>query len=140
LWAGPGLIAAAGACALLGIKRPLLVTDRAWAMRLWCCRARELVRERLGLRASCNPVAANIEAVSLPTARRPRGVIRLASARADSRQVIAFISVQTRPLWDFETWMIGGHAGATGGHRKPIVALPTTSCTAGGGPPVVARQ
>ena len=63
VWAGPGRIAELpAACATLGIKRPLLVTDEGLRDAPMIRRARELVPAGgLFARVRGNPVAANIE-------------------------------------------------------------------------------
>jgi len=129
--AGPGRIAELpAACALLDIKRPLLVTTRAWAMRRCCARA-ELVPGSGLFTASRNPVAANIEA-GLAAYREGGhdGVIAFGGGSAlDAGKVIAFMSGQTRPLWDFEDvgdwWTRADRRGIA-----PIVAVPTTPAPA----------
>ena len=132
IWAGPGRIAElAAACALLGIKRPLLVTDEG-------LRAAPMVQQALslvpgtGLFADVrgNPVAANIEAgLSAYRAGDHDGVIAFGGGSAlDAGKVIAFMSGQTRPLWDFEDvgdwWTRAEPRGIA-----PIVAVPTTAGT-----------
>jgi len=82
-------------------------------MRRWCGARAELVPGSglfTGVRG--NPVAANIEA-GLAAYREGGhdGVIAFGGGSAlDAGKVIAFMSGQTRPLWDFEDVGIGGHA------------------------------
>jgi alcohol dehydrogenase class IV len=132
VWAGPGRIRELpAACARLGIKRPLLVTDEG-------LRDAPMVRAALalvpgtGLFAGVrgNPVAANIEA-GLDAYRKGGhdGVIAFGGGSAlDAGKVIAFMSGQTRPLWDFEDvgdwWTRADERGIA-----PIVAVPTTAGT-----------
>jgi alcohol dehydrogenase class IV len=132
IWAGPGRIAELpAACALLGIKRPLLVTDEG-------LRAAPMVQLALalvpgtGLFADVrgNPVAANIEAgLAAYRAGAHDGVIAFGGGSAlDAGKVIAFMSGQTRPLWDFEDvgdwWTRADRRGIA-----PVVAVPTTAGT-----------
>jgi len=132
VWAGPGRIAELpAACAKLGIERPLLVTDQG------LCDA-PMVRSALALMPGAqlfagvrgNPVAANIEE-GLGVYRRGGhdGVIAFGGGSAlDAGKVIAFMSGQTRPLWDFEDvgdwWRRADQHGIA-----PIVAVPTTAGT-----------
>ncbi|HEY8051837.1 MAG TPA: iron-containing alcohol dehydrogenase [Steroidobacteraceae bacterium] len=132
IWAGPGRLAELpAACALLGIRRPLLVTDEGLRDTPMVRRARELVPGS-GLFAGVrgNPVAANIEA-GLAAYRDGAhdGVIAFGGGSAlDAGKVIAFMSGQTRPLWDFEDvgdwWTRADRRGIA-----PIIAVPTTAGT-----------
>ncbi|GAC1661778.1 MAG: iron-containing alcohol dehydrogenase [Steroidobacteraceae bacterium] len=132
IWAGPGRIAELpAACALLGIRRPLLVTDEGLREAPMVRRARELVPgSGLFARVRGNPVAANIE--DGLTAYRDGahdGVIACGGGSAlDAGKVIAFMSGQTRPLWDFvdvgDWWTRADRRGIA-----PIVAVPTTAGT-----------
>jgi alcohol dehydrogenase class IV len=132
IWAGPGRIAElAAACSLLGMKRPLLVTDEG-------LRAAPMVQQALalvpgtGLFADVrgNPVAANIDAgLAAYRAGDHNGVIAFGGGSAlDAGKVIAFMSGQTRPLWDFEDigdwWTRADRRGIA-----PVVAVPTTAGT-----------
>ena len=132
VWAGPGRIAELpAACALLGIRRPLLVTDEGLAHAPMVQRACELV-PGTGLFAGVrgNPVAANIEdGLTAYRAGGHDGVIAFGGGSAlDAGKVIAFMSGQSRPLWDFEDvddwWRRADRAGIA-----PIVAVPTTAGT-----------
>jgi len=118
------------ACRTLGIERPLLVTDPALAEMA-------MVREALaasGAGLFCaihpNPVGADVEA-GLESWRNGNhdGVIAMGGGSAlDVGKVIAFMSGQSRPVWDFEDredWWTRADAGGIG----PIVALPTTAGT-----------
>ncbi|MBS0387804.1 MAG: iron-containing alcohol dehydrogenase, partial [Proteobacteria bacterium] len=132
VWAGPGRIAELGAaCARLGIKRPLLVTDEG-------LRDAPMVRAAIALVPGTalfaavrgNPVAANIEAgLAAYRAGGHDGVIAFGGGSAlDAGKVIAFMSGQTRPLWDFEDvgdwWTRADERGIA-----PVVAVPTTAGT-----------
>lgn len=132
IWAGPGRIKELpAACERLAIKRPLLVTDEG-------LRDAPMVRNALslvpgsGLYAGVrgNPVAANI-ADGLAAYRQGAydGVIAFGGGSAlDAGKVIAFMSGQTRPLWDFEDvgdwWRRADRRGIAA-----IVAVPTTAGT-----------
>ena len=132
VWAGPGRIAELpAACAALGIRRPLLVTDEGLREAPMVSAARALV-PGTGLFAGVrgNPVAANIEA-GLAAYRQGGhdGVIAFGGGSAlDAGKVIAFMSGQTRPLWDFEDvgdwWTRADARGIV-----PVVAVPTTAGT-----------
>ena len=133
VWAGPGRIAELpAACAALGIRRPLLVTDEG-------LRDAPMVRAARGAgarHADCfadvrgNPVAANIEeGLVAYRAGGHDGVIAFGGGSAlDAGKVIAFMSGQTRPLWDFEDvgdwWTRADRRGIA-----PVVAVPTTAGT-----------
>ena len=132
VWAGPGRIAELpAACTLLGVKRPLLVTDEGLRDALMVSAARALV-PGTGLFAGVrgNPVAANIDAGLAAYARGGHdGVIAFGGGSAlDAGKVIAFMSGQTRPMWDFEDvgdwWTRADERGIA-----PIVAVPTTAGT-----------
>ena len=132
IWAGPGRIAElAAACGLLGIKRPLLVTDEGLRAAPMVQRALALV-PGTGLFADVrgNPVAANIDAgLAAYRAGDHDGVIAFGGGSAlDAGKVIAFMSGQTRPLWDFEDvgdwWTRADRRGIA-----PVVAVPTTAGT-----------
>ena len=132
IWAGPGRIAELpAACAKLGIRRPLLVTDEG-------LREAPMVRRALGLvpgtalfaRVRGNPVAANIEeGLQAYRAGDHDGVIAFGGGSGlDAGKVIAFMSGQTRPLWDFEDvgdwWTRADPKGIA-----PVIAIPTTAGT-----------
>jgi alcohol dehydrogenase class IV len=132
IWAGPGRIAElAAACGLLGIRRPLLVTDEGLRAAPMVQQARALV-PGTGLFADVrgNPVAANIDAgLAAYRGGDHDGVIAFGGGSAlDVGKVIAFMSGQTRPLWDFEDvgdwWTRADRRGIA-----PVVAVPTTAGT-----------
>ena len=132
VWAGPGRIAELpAACQRLGIRRPLLVTDEGLRASALVQRAQGLVAGT-GLFADVrgNPVAANIDA-GLAAYRHGGhdGVIAFGGGSAlDAGKVIAFMSGQTRPLWDFEDvgdwWTRADPKGIA-----PVIAVPTTAGT-----------
>ena len=132
VWAGPGRIAELpAACARLAIKRALLVTDEGLRDAPMVRRACELVPgSALFARVRGNPVAANIEdGLAAYREGSHDGVIAFGGGSAlDAGKVIAFMSGQTRPLWDFEDvgdwWTRAEPRGIA-----PIVAVPTTAGT-----------
>jgi alcohol dehydrogenase class IV len=132
VWAGPGRIAELpAACKRLGIARPLLVTDEGLSDAPMVRRARELVPATvLFSRVRGNPVAANIEdGLTAYRAGDHDGVIALGGGSAlDAGKVIAFMSGQRRPLWDFEDigdwWTRADPRGIA-----PVIAIPTTAGT-----------
>ena len=125
----------ADACAALGMRRPLLVTDRGLA-------ALGVVATALGHLAAGglgeavfsgvdpNPTGANLDA-GLKAYRDGGhdGVVAFGGGSAlDLGKAIAFMSGQDRPVWDFEDvddwWTRADPAGI-----DPIVAVPTTAGT-----------
>jgi alcohol dehydrogenase class IV len=132
VWAGPGRIAELpAACARLGIERPLLVTDEGLRDAPMVKRARALMAGTgLFARVRGNPVAANVEeGLAVYRAGSHDGVIAFGGGSAlDAGKVIAFMSGQTRPLWDFEDvgdwWTRADVKGIA-----PVVAVPTTAGT-----------
>jgi len=132
VWAGPGRIAELpAACADLGIRKPLVVTDSG-------LRESQMIRKAVaslpgaGLFADVrgNPVAANVEAgLKAYRAGDHDGVVAFGGGSGlDAGKVIAFMSGQVRPLWDFEDigdwWTRADPAGIA-----PVVAVPTTAGT-----------
>jgi alcohol dehydrogenase class IV len=132
VWAGPGRIAELpAACAQLGIQRPLLVTDEGLRDAPMVRRALALVPGAgLFARVRGNPVAANIaDGLAAYRAGGHDGVIAFGGGSAlDAGKVIAFMSGQSRPLWDFEDvgdwWTRADPRGIA-----PIIAVPTTAGT-----------
>ncbi|MGB8327467.1 MAG: iron-containing alcohol dehydrogenase [Steroidobacteraceae bacterium] len=132
VWAGPGRIAELpAACADLGIKRPLLVTDMGLKDSAMIRAAlAALPTARLFADVRGNPVAANVEAgLAAYRAGAHDGVVAFGGGSAlDAGKVIAFMSGQTRPLWDFEDagdwWTRADPRGIA-----PVVAVPTTAGT-----------
>lgn len=123
------------ACRELGVRRPLLVTDPGLA-------ALPMVKDAIaalgaaGLEAGLfhdvrsNPVLANVEA-GVAAFRRGEhdGVVAFGGGSAlDAGKAIAFMTGQSRPIWDFED--IGDHwtrANADG--IAKLIAIPTTAGT-----------
>jgi hypothetical protein len=132
IWAGPGRIAELpAACAETGIRRPLLVTDAGLRDSAMVRRARELLNgAAVFADVKGNPVAANVAAgLAAYRAGDHDGVVALGGGSAlDAGKVIAFMSGQTRPMWDFEDigdwWTRADPAGIA-----PVVAIPTTAGT-----------
>lgn len=125
----------AEACAAAGIKNPLLVTDKGLA-------GLPVTQSTLDLMAAAglgramfsevdpNPNEKNAEAgLAVYRAGGHDGVIAFGGGSGlDLGKVIAFMSGQARPLWDFEDigdWWT--RADPTG--IAPIVAVPTTAGT-----------
>ena len=123
------------ACAEAGIGRPLLVTDRGLA-DLPITRAALDLLEAAGLGRSLfakvdpNPNEQNLQAgVEAFRAGGHDGVIAFGGGSGlDLGKMVAFMSGQTRPVWDFEDigdWWQRADAEAI----APIVAVPTTAGT-----------
>ncbi len=122
-------------CREVGMQRPLLVTDPGLAALPIVAAA--VARNQAGGVATgsfsnirANPVGANIEeGVAAYSAGGHDGVIAFGGGSAlDAGKVIAFMSGQTRPLWDFEDkedwWSRADPAGIA-----PVIAVPTTAGT-----------
>src|SRR3984885_11626893 len=132
IWAGPGRIGElASACAEAGIRRALIVTDQGLKTSAMIKSAlASLTHAGLFAGVRGNPVAANIEAgLAAYRAGDHDGVIAFGGGSAlDAGKVIAFMSGQTRPLWDFEDvgdwWTRADVSGIA-----PVVAGPTTPGT-----------
>jgi len=133
---GPGRIAELpDACRALGIERPLLVTDPGLAelpMVKDAIAANEATCLPTGLFSDVrpNPVGRNIDdGVTAFRDGGHDGVIAWGGGSGlDAGKVIAFMSGQTRPVWDFEdrgdNWQRADEAGIA-----PIIAVPTTAGT-----------
>jgi alcohol dehydrogenase class IV len=118
-----------------GMQRPLLVTDKALA-------ALPVTKGVLDLLANAgiavavfaegrsNPTDENLEAgIAVYRAGKHDGVIAFGGGSAlDLGKLIAFMSGQTRPVWDFEDigdwWTRADPAGIA-----PVIAVPTTAGT-----------
>lgn len=133
---GAGRIAELGkSAALLGMKRPLLVTDPGLARLPMTASALEILRQA-GLEPDIfsdvkpNPTGANVDAgVAAYRSGGHDGVIAFGGGSGlDAGKVIAFMSGQTRPMWDFEDvgdwWTRADPDGIA-----PILAVPTTAGT-----------
>jgi alcohol dehydrogenase len=125
----------AEACRAAGIARPLLVTDAGVAKLPITATATGLLKEA-GLPVAVfsdvqsNPVESNVEAgIAAFRSGGHDGVIAFGGGSGlDTGKVIAFMSGQSRPLWDFED--IGDWwTRADPDKIAPIVAVPTTAGT-----------
>jgi alcohol dehydrogenase class IV len=125
----------ADACAVAGIKKPLLVTDRGLAKMAITTRTLDLL-EVAGLgRAIFVDVDPNPNEVNAAAGVRAYnegghdGVVAFGGGSGlDLGKLVAFLAGQTRPLWDFEDvddWWTRADADAI----APIVAVPTTAGT-----------
>ena len=133
---GAGRIAElADACAVAGIKRPLLVTDRGLATLPITAQTLDRM-EAAGLgrglfaEVDANPSDTNLAAgVAAYKAGDHDGVIAFGGGSGlDLGKCVAFMVGQTRPVWDFEDigdWWTRADADAI----APIVAVPTTAGT-----------
>ncbi len=134
VWTGAGRARdLAKACAQVGIKRPLLVTDAGLAKS-------ELI-EKLRAHLVGLPVAFYGEVRGNPAGRdvdaglavyrdhKADGVIAVGGGSAlDAGKAIAFMAGQTRPLWDFED--VGdNYLRADLDGIAPSIAVPTTAGT-----------
>lgn len=125
----------ANACAQLGIRRPLLVTDRGLANlpiteRALACLATAGLDHALFADVDPNPNEVNLEAgVDAYRAGGHDGVIAFGGGSGlDLGKMVAFMAGQTRPVWDFEDigdWWTRADAEAI----APIIAVPTTAGT-----------
>lgn len=120
---------------LAGMKRPLLVTDPGLAKLPMIAAMLDLLKAD-GIEAAVfsdvkpNPVDSNISAgVAAYKAGGHDGVIAVGGGSGlDAGKLIAFMSGQTHPIWDFED--IGDwYTRADPAGIAPIVAVPTTAGT-----------
>jgi alcohol dehydrogenase class IV len=132
IWAGPGRIAElAVACSKAGIERPLIVTDEGLAGTPMIANARAALKNSALFGAvRGNPASSHVEA-ALRAYRDGEhdGVVAFGGGSAlDVGKVVAFMSGQTRLLWDFEDigdwWTRADPAGIA-----PVIAVPTTAGT-----------
>ena len=123
------------ACAAAGMKRPLLVTDKALSSLPITAGALDIL-DAAGLgRAVFSEVDPNPNEVNLAAgikvfkAGGHDGVIAFGGGSAlDLGKLIALMAGQTRPVWDFEDvgdWWTRADAAAI----APIIAVPTTAGT-----------
>jgi alcohol dehydrogenase class IV len=118
-----------------GMARPLFVTDPNLARLPMVADAlASLNAAGLAVTLFCdirpNPVAANIAAgIDAFRAGGHDGVVAFGGGSAlDAGKLVAFMSAQTRPLWDFEDegdWWTRANADGI----APVVAVPTTAGT-----------
>ena len=133
---GAGRISEIGdACKAVGIKRPLLVTDRGLEEMEITARALDLIQDA-GLERTLfaavdpNPSERNLEdGLRLYRDGGFDGIVAFGGGSGlDLGKTLAFMAGQSRPVWDFEDvgdWWT--RANAAGIH--PIVAVPTTAGT-----------
>ncbi len=133
---GAGRIAELPAlCRQHGITRPLLVTDAGLANAPMTLAALKSLRDA-GLAAEpfsdlkSNPVGSNLDAgLAAWHAGKHDGVVAFGGGSGiDLGKLIAFMSGQTRPIWDFEDigdWWTRADADGI----APIIAVPTTAGT-----------
>ena len=125
----------AEACKSLGIKRPLLVTDKGLAALPITAQALDIL-EAAGLgrglfsEVDPNPSERNLAAGGAAyKAGDHDGVIAFGGGSGlDLGKMVAFHAGQTRPIWDFEDvgdWWTRADADAI----APIIAVPTTAGT-----------
>jgi alcohol dehydrogenase class IV len=132
IWAGPGRIAElAAACVQSRIKRPLIVTDEGLVGAPMIKNALAALKDSALFGAvRGNPALSHVEAgLRAYHAGGHDGVVAFGGGSAlDAGKVVAFMSGQSRPLWDFEDvgdwWTRADPAGIA-----PVVAVPTTAGT-----------
>ena len=125
----------AQACAQVGIKNPLLVTDRDLASLPVTTKTLEhLVQDGLGgalfSDVDSNPTGENLDAgVEVYLGGGHDGVIAFGGGSGlDLGKLVAFQAGQERPVWDFEDvddWWTRARADAI----APIIGVPTTAGT-----------
>lgn len=136
IWFGPGRIAdLAAACAEIGIKHPLIVSDPFFSSRPVMATARAALSAagiETGLfdRLQGNPTVTNLnDGIAAFKAGGHDSVIAIGGGSAlDIGKTVAFMVAQTLPVWDFEDigslWRKANTDGIV-----PIIAIPTTSGT-----------
>lgn len=123
------------ACRVLGIQRPLIVTDEGIARlpmvdEILAIQEEGGVASGLFFEVSGNPTGQHVAAgVRALRDRDHDGVVALGGGSAlDVGKAVALMAHQSRPLWDFEdvgdNWTRVDPAGMV-----PVVAVPTTSGT-----------
>ena len=136
IWFGNGRInEISQACKKLGMKNPLFVTDEG-LVKLDIVERTKNILEQSGLPFTVysdvqgNPTEKNVvDGVAHYLKNKHDGVIAFGGGSAiDAAKTIAFMSGQTRSLWDFEdvgdNWSYANIAGIA-----PIIAIPTTAGT-----------
>ncbi len=133
---GAGRIAElADACRSQGIQRPLLVTDKGLAQApITTAALQSMLAAGLGAALFCdlkpNPVQANLAGgLDAWNSGQHDGVVAFGGGSGlDMGKLIAFMSGQTRPVWDFED--IGDYWTRADADRiAPVIAVPTTAGT-----------
>lgn len=129
------IVELAEACASLGMKRPLLVTDRGLARLPITARALDIL-DAAGLGRALfaevdpNPNEKNLAAgVAAYQAGGHDGVVAFGGGSGlDLGKLVAFMAGQSRPVWEYEDvgdWWTRANADAI----APIIAVPTTAGT-----------
>ena len=136
IWSGPGRIGdLAEACALAGIAHPLIVTDKGLEdsgiiAKVCAVLAKAGLAYAVYAEVQGNPVGKNVDdGTALYRSGGHDGVIAVGGGSGlDVGKAIAFMSGQTRPLWDFEDvgdwWTRAEPDGIA-----PVIAVPTTAGT-----------
>ena len=125
----------AEACQSVGMKNPLLVTDRGLAALPITAQALDVLEDAGFKRAvfpevDPNPNEKNLKAgLKVYAEGQHDGVVAFGGGSCiDLAKMIAFMCGQTRPVWDFED--IGDWwTRADGDKIAPIIAVPTTAGT-----------
>ena len=123
------------ACKNLNITKPLLVTDKdlinlPFIKNIISENLKKFINFSIFSNFTGNPVGENVdEGVSEFKKNRCDGVIAIGGGSAlDVGKAIAFMSGQTRPIWDFED--VGDYwKRANEENISPIIAIPTTAGT-----------
>lgn len=125
----------ADACKTLGIKKPLLVTDRGLAGMAITGHALDILDEAGLGRAIFSDVDPNPNEINLEAGVKAfkdgghDGVVAFGGGSGlDLGKAVAFMAGQTRPVWDFEDvgdWWTRANLNGI----APIVAVPTTAGT-----------
>jgi len=123
------------ACTALGIKKPLLVTDRGLAKlpvvtNILSLMDKAHLGQGLFFEVDPNPTDKNLEAaVAAYKSGNHDGVIAVGGGSGlDLGKAVAFMTGQTRPVWDFEDigdWWTRANPDTI----APIIAIPTTAGT-----------
>ena len=136
IWVGEGRIKDLYlACNQLKIKKPLLITDNDLAQSQM---VKEIIKDlnqkflsiNIFSNVKGNPVGSNVsEGVEAYKKGNHDGVIAFGGGSGlDVGKAVAFMSVQSRPIWDFED--IGDYwTRANSNGIAPIIAVPTTAGT-----------
>ncbi len=133
---GPGRLAELGeACKTIGMKKPLIVTDPGLARLPVIEQALEILKGAgydagLWSDVQSNPTESNMKAgLAVYRGGAHDGVVAIGGGSAlDQGKLVAFMSGQTRPVFDFEDvgdWWTRADAGRI----APVIAIPTTAGT-----------